>query len=209
LRGELLKEIRDELNVKEIDMSESDSAAFGAQRIRLNFRVLGKKYGKAMKDLSAKVQALSAAPDIDGEGRLRVDGYVLEAGEYERSYEARPGVAVAHDRYTLVALDTTLSTDLCLEGWAREIVRRVQDLRKQAGYHVEDRIRLWCAAEQPAGAPADDLPPPEQVWTQFGEYICGETLAVELITERTDDVDRSSEVKLGGGRTVWVGVERS
>jgi len=202
LTKELLREMHEELNVKEIDTTETDASAFGSQSIKLNFPVLGKKYGKAMKDLAAKAKA--ASPELDAAGNLRVDGYTLDPGEFEIQFEGRAGVVLAHDRYTMVVIDTEITDDLRLEGWAREIVRGVQDLRKKADYQVEDRITLRY--ELPSAKAG--LPDPAGVFERFGEYIQAETLAESAATGRSDAVDASAEVKLEKGLSVWVGVAR-
>lgn len=208
LTDDLLGQIREELNIKELDVSQSDPSSFASRRIKLNFPLLGKKYGQAMKELSAKVQARD--PKVDAAGRLHVDGYVLDPEEYEILFEPREDISLAHDHYTMIVLDTGITEDLRLEGWAREIVRRVQDLRKQAGYLVEDRIMLHYEVVEAGGEEAeDDLPHASGVFERYDEYIRAETLARALATERTGDIDQSDEVKLDGGRRVWVGVRKA
>ncbi len=203
LQEDLLKEIREELNVKEIDMTQKDSTVFGEQSTKLNFPVLGKKYGAAMKDLAAK--AKTGETQIDESGKLHVGEYVLEPDEFESLYQGKEGFAVAHDHYTLVALDTAIDKELRTEGWAREIVRTIQDLRKKAGYQVEDRIDLHCEVCETEKAPGD-LPDPRVVFTDYADYFKAETLAESITVARTEKVDQAGEVKLDGGYKVWAGV---
>ena len=158
-----------------------------------------------MKDLAAKAKL--AEPQVDSSGSLHVDGYVLDPEEFEILFEGRAGTALAHDRYTMVVLDTAITPELRLEGWAREIVRGVQDLRKKAGYQVEDRIRVnWAVT---AEGSEDGPPSPADVFATYGDYICGETLADELTAAAPDGADRTAEVKLDGGRTVAIGVTKA
>ncbi len=219
LAEELVREIGEELNVKATDLSVTNAAQFGSPSLKLNFPVLGKKYGASMKDLAAKAKAASGGAGgpgggslkTDAEGRLHLEGYVLDPGEFEVAFEGRPGTALAHDRYTMVVLDTAITEELRLEGWAREIVRAVQDLRKKAGYQVEDRIALHC--ELPAlaslGKAGAGLPDPQQVLARFGEYIQSETLAVSTEPVGGAALDASAEVKLEAGVSGKVGVRRA
>ncbi len=205
LADELLYEITEELNVKEIDLEETDASVFGQRSIKLNFSVLGKKHGAAMKDLAAKAKAATSF-DVDADGRLHLDGYVIERGEFEIQFEGCEGAALAHDRYTMVVLDTALDDDLRLEGWARELVRGIQDLRKKADYRVEDRIVLHYELPPEAGS---GLPAPRQVMERFGEYVRAETLSSSAQAGRSDAVDQAAEVKLEKGVTAWVGVKKA
>jgi isoleucyl-tRNA synthetase len=86
------------------------------------------------------------------------------------STEPLPGLAVASDKYITVGIDATLTPELKSEGLAREIVRRVQDMRKNAGFNIEDRITTYYHAE-------GSLP---EVFTTWGEYIKSETLTTQL-----------------------------
>lgn len=205
MRAELLGQIREELNVKEVDLAVADVARFGARGVKLNFPVLGKKYGQAMKTLAALVKAGDYR--IDDDGRMHVGSHVLEPEEFEESFTARDGFALAHDRYTMAVVDLTLTPDLVREGWAREVVRRIQDMRKQAGYKVDDRIAV-CYEVSEAGELAD-LPTPESVFDRHGEYIRSETLAVSVARGRCAEVDRSADVRLDSDQWLWLGVRKA
>ncbi len=205
LKDDLLSQIGEELNVKAIDLPVGDPDEFSKRGIRLNFAVLGKRLGPAMKEVQRKVEA--------GEYELATDGALLVAGEkigpeeYEIVYEAKDGVSLAHDRYTMVVFDVKITEELRLEGWAREIVRRVQDLRKKAGYNVEDRITVFHEA---ADSGDSDLPSASLVFERHGDYVAQETLAVQLVEGKGGgDVDASATVALAEGRSVWVGVKRA
>jgi len=210
LRSDLLAQVSDELNVKEIDLSVTDPARFAHKQVKLDFSVLGKRLGAAMKSVAAAVKAGDYG--IDAEGNLRAADTLVEPHEYAIELVPQGEVSVGHDTYTLVALDTRIDGALKLEGWAREVVRRIQDLRKQADYRVEDRIRVWYEVVTPsvdtATASADGADPGE-IFSRHADYICGETLAVALEAGRRDEgLDRSESVVLEKGVEVWVGVVR-
>jgi isoleucyl-tRNA synthetase len=90
---------------------------------------------------------------------------MLEAGEFELRTRAREGFAVLDGDGFAVALDTAITSELELEGNARDLIRQIQVMRQDAGLDVTDRIRL--------------AHPPGEVWDQFGDWIASETLAVE------------------------------
>ncbi len=205
VRKDLLGQIRDELNVKEIDTAHTDPRDFAAQRVKLNFPLLGRKYGSRVKELAAEVKA--GTYRIDAEGTLHADGFVLGPDEYELTFEPKGETAVAHDRGVLVVVDLHMTPGLRQEGWAREIVRTIQDLRKQAGYRVEDRIHVYYEVTGSGpGTPSESA----QVFRAHGEYIQAETLAERLWPQRPAPgvVERGSDVALEAGLGVWVGVKR-
>jgi isoleucyl-tRNA synthetase len=207
LREDLLSQIRDELNVKVIDLGETDPGRFATRQVKLSFAVLGKRLGAGMKTLAAAVKA--GAYTLDSEGNLRAGDTLVTKDEYEIVLEPKGEVAVAQDHYTLVALDTRLTDELRLEGWAREVVRRIQDLRKQADYRVEDRIEIYYEVSTAAGSAPAGGADARSLFVRHGDYIQGETLAVGLARGRSDGVDRSDEVALEQGARVWVGVKRA
>ncbi len=236
LAEDLLMQIREELNVKQIDLSVTDASEFGEQKIKLNFPVLGKKYGKAMKEISTRVSA--GAYEIDPDGRLKLEGYLIDPDEFEQVFEGKGERSLAHDRYTMAVLDTTVTDELRLEGWAREVIRGIQDLRKKADYQVDDRIVLFyeappsppsegdgagastagasagasagssAGASGGASAGATGGPDPEQIMGMFGDYIMSETLADHMEPGRNESADQGSDVKLDRDVTIWVGVKK-
>ncbi|MGH7263705.1 MAG: isoleucine--tRNA ligase, partial [Candidatus Rokuibacteriota bacterium] len=136
-------ELRDELNVKEVRYLDTGTA-IASYRFKPNLRVVGRKYGKLVPALTAVLRGLegeaartAAAAVEKGEPlTLTVDGRALTLSPDEVLVEAASpeGYAVAEDRGILVALDTTLTEELRREGLARELVRHVQDARKNAGF---------------------------------------------------------------------------
>ncbi len=159
--------IMEELNVRRVDYVQELSEAV-RQRAEGKPKILGPKYGKDYPRISRALQ--------DGnfsvvDGRIHVEGFVLEPDEVTLSLEPAPGYAAAADHGVLVVLDTTLTPDLRAEGRAREVVRLIQDARKRAGFNVSDRIHVRYAARDGVA----------EALQQHAAYICRETLATQLI----------------------------
>ena len=139
-----------EVNVKKLDRVESDSGLF-VQRAKPDFKALGPKVGSRMKTVSAALSALSDAQlrELERKGHLTldlVDGeFRVEKGDVLVVTDDIPGMAVASEQGTLLAVDLELSSELIAEGIAREAVNRIQNLRKDSGLEVSDRIALWLS----------------------------------------------------------------
>ncbi len=188
-------QIREELNVKAIEFIARDAGLVN-YRIKPNLPVLGKRYGKLVPAirtaLAAADGALIAGATSRGESfELEVDGQSLslEAGDVLVETESAEGYACGEDGGYLTALDTSLDDDLVKEGLAREIVRSVQDARKQAGLMVADRIALGIT-----GSPAV-----EAALGVHREYVMAETLASEWETE--PDAPLFDETRSTAGET--------
>jgi isoleucyl-tRNA synthetase len=195
LDHELLDQIAQELNMKEIVVGSSIDGLV-ERELKLNGPVLGPKLGPAMKDVSRC--AREGAWSMGGDGQLQIAGQSLAPGEFEMEYRGRDGKITANDRGLLVVLDTEISDELRREGYAREVIRCVQDLRKQAGYKVDDRITLHYDASDPRAA---------EMFRIHGGYIAEETLAATLKPER-GVVDQSNELDLERECRIWLGVKR-
>jgi isoleucyl-tRNA synthetase len=160
-----------EVNVKELEAMDGDGGIF-EKTIKPNFKVLGPKYGKLMKGISQEVAKLTqhdiAAFERIGEITLLVDGedIRLEMEDVEIQTQDVPGMLVASEDGITVALDITITEDLRLEGIARELVNRIQNLRKDSGFEVTDRIAIMLKNHA-------DL---EAAVNRFGEYIKSEVL---------------------------------
>ena len=203
-------DLRDELNVKEVRYLEG-SAGLVEYRFKPNLRVVGKKYGKQVPALKAALEGLrgpeaAAAGQGVEEGRpfsLKVDGQTVEVQPEEVILEtsAPEGYAVAEDGGVLVALDTALTPELKLEGAARDLVRAIQDARKEAALEISDRITLYLWARDGA---AQYL---ERLAAQHGATVQAETLATELHVGAAPVAVHRSEVALEEG-TVEIGIVR-
>lgn len=167
--------IADELNVKEVRFAQ-DETEFVRLIAKPNFRELGKKVGKRMKAVQAAIQNLdqskleqllqgaSVVLDIEGEPlEITPQGVQVER-------EVRAGSVAANAGVVTIALETELTEELLMEGLAREIVNKVNTMRREAGFAVSDRIRLKVDSTERVG----------KCLRQFEAMICGEVLAVEI-----------------------------
>ncbi len=165
-----------EVNVKEIAYLRDDDEGFLKKRIKPNFKTLGKRLGKNMK---AAAQAIGQFGQEDIAALERSGSYTLVVGEeqfelgledFEITTEDIPGWKVASDGSLTVALDLTITEELAAEGMARELVNRIQNIRKGKDFDVTDRIKVTISEDAPIGKAVDS----------FGDYIKGEVLADEL-----------------------------
>jgi isoleucyl-tRNA synthetase len=145
--------------------------------VKPNFKRLGQQYGPRLKAVGARIQQMTAAEisKLEKEGSLavEVDGQpiTLAPDDVEIRTDDLPGWLVATDGPLTVALDVTLTDELRQEGLARELVNRLQNLRKDSGLEVQDKIRVTLADQQPELTAAV---------AAFGDYICTETQALAL-----------------------------
>ncbi|HVA24249.1 MAG TPA: isoleucine--tRNA ligase [Chloroflexota bacterium] len=161
--------VKDELNVKAVHPAGAENLA--DRTYKANLPLLGPKLGARLREVRAAVEGgqMEALPS----GGYRAAGIELAPDEVFVSLKGKQGYEVAGDQDVLVALDTTITPELVLEGRARELSRKVNDLRKDAGFDIADRIH---ARFQAAGA-----------WTrvvdQYRDTICAETLALDFTPE--------------------------
>jgi isoleucyl-tRNA synthetase len=147
---ELSADLAAELNVRRIEVAEDD-AGLVSLTAKASFPRLGKRLGKRMKAVAAAIEALDAATlrrVLDGES-IQVEGEDLTAEDLVLRREALPGRVVESAGDMTAVLDTTVDDELRAEGWAREIINRVQNLRKEANLDVTTRIDLFSDAEMP------------------------------------------------------------
>ena len=139
--------IKAEVNVKEIELLD-DASGVLVKQIKPNFKVLGPRFGKDMGLIAKEIQNLSAEQinelDTKGELSLVISGnsIILTSDEVEISSQDIPGWLVANANGITVALDITLTEELLKEGIARELVNRIQNLRKDSGFEVTDKIKV-------------------------------------------------------------------
>ena len=170
-----------EVNVKEMEFVE-DTTGILTKKIKPNFKTLGKVYGARMKEIAAAFGTLDQATitaiqnaETAGEAytwALPGGEVVLNPGDYQISSEDMPGWLVASEGSLTIALDVELTEDLRREGVARELVNRIQNLRKSAGFEVTDRIDtvIYADAEEITAALAT-----------FGEWIGAQTLSRSVL----------------------------
>jgi len=167
-----------EINVKHIEFldDESESGVL-VKSVKPNFKRLGQQYGPRLKAVGARIQQMTAAEisKLEKEGSLAVDvagqPITLAPDDVEIRTDDLPGWLVATDGPLTVALDVTLTDELRQEGLARELVNRLQNLRKDSGLEVQDKIRVTLADQQPELTAAV---------AAFGDYIRTETQALAL-----------------------------
>jgi len=164
-----------EVNVKEIELIEK-TAGLITKRIKPNFKTLGPKYGKWMKQISALTAAFTQEQIAEIESSQE---YVLDLcgeritvtpADFEITSEDMPGWLVASEGRLTVALDITLTDELRAEGVARELINRIQNIRKDSGFEVTDKIRIQVE-DKPATLPA----------TAYAGYIAAQTQAEEVL----------------------------
>lgn len=138
----------DELNVKDAVFTD-DTTAFMTYQLKPQMRTLGKKYGKLLKAIGEKLATLDGNEVVAGfeKGellRFELEGTMveLEKDDVLTAPMKKPGYVVATDRGVTVALDTNLTEDLIAEGFAREVISKLQTMRKEAGFEVVDRIHV-------------------------------------------------------------------
>ncbi|RZV68784.1 MAG: isoleucine--tRNA ligase [Flavobacteriaceae bacterium] len=176
-----------EVNVKEIELME-DASDIIVKRIKPNFKVLGPRFGKDMKLISAEIQKLDANDikkiEQNGEIDVEINGksIILDLSEVEISSKDIEGWLVANAEGFTVALDVTLTEDLKREGIARELVNRIQNLRKDSGFEVTDKIDVKLQKD-------DNI---EKAVSNNLDYIKTETLTAEL--EIIDQMNNGIEI---------------
>ena len=186
--------IRDEVNVKHVDMT-ADVAAHGRTEIAVNARVAGPRLGKQVQDVIKAVKAGNWS--LTPEGRVQAAGIELLESEFERRIVSRdPGAAAELPEHAgFVVLDTTVTPELSEEGLARDVIRAVQQARREAGLDVSDRIRLTIGGAADALAAA-------RTWE---ELLRSETLALDV---HYGDAAGGFSCKVGDNSEVIVKVER-
>ncbi|MBP1640124.1 MAG: isoleucine--tRNA ligase [Bacteroidetes bacterium] len=189
--------ILNEVNVKEINFVENTSGIL-VKRIKPDFKKLGPKFGKIMKLLAAATTSMSqediAALEQEGKFTFSIEGQdaTVELADVEVISEDIPGWLVANDGSLTVALDITLTADLRKEGIARELVNRIQNIRKSSGYEITDRIVVKIEKQAEINDAIAD----------FSAYIATQTLAnsITLLDKVEDAVTLDFEefvVKIG------------
>jgi len=185
--------ILSEVNVKELEYLK-ETAGVIEKSIKANFKTLGPKYGKQMKQIAGAISQLSQAEisafELAGTYDLIIEGAAVTISLEDADILSKdiPGWAVASEAGITVALDLTLTDELEEEGLARELVNRIQNLRKDKGLEVTDRINLSIL----------DQPNINKAVTNNLKYICAETLAESLELVSVLDSPESVEVELVG-----------
>ncbi len=182
--------IKSEVNIKEIEFLSPDNNIL-VKNVKPNFKTLGKKYGKQMKQIQAYFANMSQEEihqfEKNNGTHLDVEGVDVELTFEDAliSTQDIPGWTVTSEDDLTVALDMTVTDDLMQEGLAREIVNRVQNLRKTGGFEVTDRIELLIEKNDKIDAAVE----------KFGEHICNETLATITKVDALEGVEAEELVE--------------
>ena len=192
--------IREELNVKQVVFRDNEEDLVGYQA-KANFRVLGKELGAHMKAAAEKISALASreiASILEGaQLELPLPGgrsLVLNADKLEISRVEHEGLRVLNEGTLTVALDTEITEELLDEGYVRDLVRGVQNLRKEAGLEVTDRIRLRVGGDEALKKALD----------AFTDFVRSETLAVAVSWEGGGVKGGDSLSHVEAGDKVWL-----
>lgn len=197
------EQILDELNIKEL-VTVTDESAFQNYVVKPAFARWGPRFGKKMNAVRAALEAMdgNAVGTLVQAGQsvvLTVDDetVILAPDELVVERVAAAGLSVVSDFGCTVAIDTTVTRDLLLEGLMRDFVRNVQSLRKEADFQVTDRISLYYETE---GDLADAI-------ATHADYIRTETLATELVAEAAPETATAVDATIGG-QSIRLGVRR-
>jgi isoleucyl-tRNA synthetase len=188
--------LQDELNIKDVAFAD-DLEAYGTFRLQVDAKVLGPKLGKQMKDVLAATR--SGDWSLDGE-RAKAGGVTLEAGEFVLQLEPKPGLTAAalSSNDVVLVLDTEVTPELEQEGTARDFVRLVQQARKEAGFHVSDRINLFAETDAATKVALE----------AHGSYIAEQVLAdgITFGDAAGDAFSVEGKVGSGGGAQVQLAI---
>ena len=181
--------IMNEVNVKEIRFVDG-AAGVLVKKVKCDFKKLGPKFGKQMKAVAAEVAALSqeAIAELEKNGNytlMLADGAqaVIETTDVEIFSEDIPGWLVANEGKLTVALEVTITEELRREGVARELVNRIQNLRKSSGFEITDKINITLSKN----SQTDDAV------TEYKDYICNQVLGTSLVL--ADEVKEGTELE--------------
>ncbi len=186
--------ILSEVNVKEMVFLGEEADAILVKKVKPDFKLLGPKLGRAMKDFSSIVSDFTQKNirELEDKGEITIqiaeNNYTLLLSEVEIISQDIPGWSVASNGKFTVALDITVTEDLKKEGIAREFVNRIQNLRKDKGFEVTDRVSI-AVSENPFW---------NEAVSDFGDYICIETLSDSLkvvsALETGDEIEIFGEI---------------
>jgi isoleucyl-tRNA synthetase len=167
--------IKNEVNVKELNFVDNANGIL-VKKVKCDFKKLGPKFGKQMKAVAAAVSSMSQEDinHLEQEGRFTfvLDGAeaVVEAADVEIYSEDIPGWLVANEGKLTVALEVTITEELRQEGIARELVNRIQNLRKQSGLEITDKINITLSKNEKT----------DDAVVVFKNYICNQVLGNSL-----------------------------
>jgi isoleucyl-tRNA synthetase len=192
--GTLSEFVLEELNVKRLLFTD-DAASLVTYVLKPNLRLLGPRFGARLPEVLKALAALDAEAwatklQASQPAVVTIDGEAIHLSSEEVSVEIKPreGYEVSREGDYLVAVDVTLTSDLIQEGLARELVRRIQNLRKDADFRIEDKIATYYEGDAELTAVMDE----------YAEYISQETLSAEMIEGKGPEEGHSGEFSIDG-----------
>ena len=192
----------EELNVKALRLEE-DAGALATLKIKPNFKTLGRRMGKNMKQAAAEIAQLGAADfkNLQGGGSVTVCGEAIGLDDLIVAQEAKGDMVVETAGALTVALDTQLSTELIQEGLVREVISRLQKHRKDSGLEITDRVSLSLSSPSKELVTALD---------QFSAHIQEEVLATQLTSQVGDAAQANQGLveTMVEGNKLWIGMEK-
>jgi len=194
--------ILSEVNIKDVEFLSETSGVL-VKRIKPDFKALGPKYGKLMKLIAKELSALEQSEimklEQNGSMEMELEGQavIITTGDVEIITEDIPGLVVSTMNNVTVALDITITKELREEGLAREIVNRIQNIRKDQGFEVTDTINVKLAGNYEIASAVEN---------NFS-YICSETLAKSFnLVDSLDNSSAATEVVLEEGMKALIEV---
>lgn len=175
--------IINEVNVKALTYAEGQNIL--VKKVKCNFRVMGKKFGKLMKGVAATMSGLSqeeiAKFERDGQYSFEVEGQpvTVEVADVEIISEDMPGWLVSNEGNLTVALEVELTPELKNEGMARELINRIQNMRKEGGLEITDRVKVTVESNEET----------DSAIASFGDYIKSQVLADAITVAPNDGVE--------------------
>lgn len=185
--------ILSEVNVKDLKIADSNDHVL-IKKVKPNFRELGKRYGKLMKSLSAALAGLSqdqiAELESNGKVNFELESTPIEivTSDVEILSEDMPGWNVASEGRVTVALDITVTEELKKEGTARDLIKRIQNYRKTAGFEITDRINITLESNVETDAAVAD----------FADYIKSQVLATSIEIVAAGSLSNATELDMDG-----------
>ncbi|MCL2073158.1 MAG: isoleucine--tRNA ligase [Marinilabiliaceae bacterium] len=190
-----------EVNVKELQYVTDDSGIL-TKKIKPNFKTLGPKYGKIMKEIAATINNFSADDirKLENEKSIYIrkedQNIEISLEDVEITSEDIPGMLASNEGKLTVALDVTITEDLKEEGIARELINKIQNLRKDSGLDVVDKIRLKITRHNATNSAIE----------KHKEYICSQTLTSELLL--VDKIDNGLEIEFDENISIFIAIEK-
>ncbi|MGI6478802.1 MAG: isoleucine--tRNA ligase [Salinivirgaceae bacterium] len=195
--------ILSEVNIKEIEYILSSDDIL-VKKVKPNFKTLGPRFGKQMKDVAATITAMTQKQinQIEAENKIVLQGasgeFEIGIDDVEIVSEDIPGLAVSSEGQLTVALDIQISEELRYEGIARELINRIQNMRKDSGLDVTDKIKLYIRRHKLIDTAVNN----------HSEYISTQVLAAEIVLFDDQEVEDAKDVELEEDLTTQILIEK-